>query len=67
MECTLKAKKSYVIFAHEFATMNFSVLFHRKCNCGCGYYQIFGFDEDRNSESIRLDVIMRDETRHMYE
>ena len=64
MEGTIKANKSYIIFAHEFLEMEFSVFLVRECTCGCGYIQIFGFD---NGESVRLDVITRDEARHMYE
>jgi hypothetical protein len=64
IKIAIKADKEIVVFAHELEGMDLDVFIHQWCGCGCGYYQIFAFWGD---ESVRCDVITRDEARHMYE
>lgn len=64
MELEIKPQVSYVSFAHEDYIDIFPIC-SRYCSCGCGYFQIFGVDEDGNE--VRIDILTRDETRHMYE
>ena len=63
MELTITPSISYVSFAHE-DYMDIFVLCADYCPCGCGYFQIFGIYDN---EEVRIDILTRDETRHMYE
>ena len=61
MELTCKPSKSFTIFDFEVGDLGIDILLARRCNCGCGYVQIFTFDD------CRIDVILRDDAREMYE
>jgi len=65
MKGTLKADRSYVIFAHEFPD-DFEILFTLwdEVAKSVGYVQVFGF---LNGESTMLNIMPQDEARVMYE
>ena len=63
MKGTLKADRSYTAFSFD-DFGDFDMLFWDKCGCGCGQFQLFGFDE---KGSVRIDIITNDQARHMYE
>ena len=43
---------------------DFFYIHGRKCNCGCGMVQVFGFDK---YGEVRIDIITRDNLRYMWE
>lgn len=66
MELTINPTVSYVSFAHE-DYMNIFVIWADYCQCGCGYFQIFGTEDNNDNREVRIDILTRDESRHMYE
>lgn len=52
---------SYTVFDFEVEELDIDELFRRKCTCGCGYVQIFTMND------CRIDVMLRDDARELYE